>query len=460
MSMKELAEKILDLVGGPENVISVMHCATRLRFKLKDEGLAQTSEIEQTAGVIKVMQSSGQYQVIIGNQVNAVYVELEQLLGTVPESDKPTAPIEEKKQGVFATLIDVISAIFTPLLGVIAGTGVLKGFLNLALFLGWLTEASGTYQILYAVADGFFVLLPIALAFTSAQKFKTNPFIAMALAMALVYTKLQGFAAENALTFFGVPVIYGAGYTSSVLPIIIAVYMQSYIERFAKKIVPNIFRIFGVTLVTLLISAPLTFILIGPAGLVVGNVLASVFNSLYDFSSILAGIVLGGFWQIAVIFGLHWGFVPIVLNNLGTQGYDPLLPLSIPGVIAQAGAALGVFIRAKDLKMKGLAGSGVMTSIFGITEPTVYGVTLPLKRPFIAACIGGAVGGGINAFFGVKAFAFGASGLSIPNFIGKNGIESNALIGAIAMAVAFVVALVLTLVLGFKEDNIETDNVM
>lgn len=449
MTNQQIAADIVKLIGGKDNIISVFHCATRLRFKLKDESIAKTGELKNHPDIIQVIQSGGQYQVVIGSHVGDIHEELVKLTGRGEETGSKDE--KGKKQGIVATLIDVIASIFTPFLGVLAGTGVLKGLLTLSVFLGWISRDSGVYQILYAGADGFLTYLPIILAFTAAKKFKTNEFIAAALAMALVYPGITG-----DLNFFGIPVIYGAGYTSTVIPIIMAVFLQGYVERFLRKTLPRVLRIFGVTLLTLLIMVPLTYIVIGPLGVVIGSVLGGALKALYNFSSVFAGIILGGFWQVAVIFGMHWGVVPLVINNLGTQGYDPFLPMAIPGVIAQAGAALAVFFKAKDIKLKGLAASGTATALFGISEPTVYGVNLPLKKPFIAGCIGGAVGGGLNAFFGVKAFAFSASILSFPNFISTiEGVESNVVASIFATIAAFAIAFILTIVLGFDEKKEE-----
>jgi len=455
MSNHEIAADVIKLVGGIGNVNSVVHCATRLRFKLKDESVAKTEELKNHKGIIQVVQSGGQYQVVIGNHVSEVYKELVSIAGLGGKTSTDDEPKE--KQGIVNTFIDVISSIFTPFLGILAGTGVMKGLLSVAAFLEWISRTSGTYQILNAIADGFLNFLPIALAFSAAKKFKANQYLAAALAMALVHPNLAAFVAISDLDFFGIPVIFGNGYASTVIPVILAVYIQSYIERFIRKIVPRAISIFAITLLTLLIMAPLTFIVIGPLGLIIGSVLGSAVTVIYSFSPILAGMLVGGFWQVLVIFGMHWGLVPIALNNLTLNGFDTLLPMAVAAVIAQAGASFAVFLKAKDVKLKSLASSGVLTSVFGITEPTVYGVTLPLKRPFIAGCISGAIGGGLIAFFDVKTFAFSASIFIIPNFISTiTGVESNVVAGAIVLLITFIIGAVLTFVIGFNEKKEDT----
>lgn len=456
MNNKELAHDVLRLVGGKENVISVVHCATRLRFKLADETKADTEALNNHTGVIKVVQSGGQYQVVIGSHVSEVYPYINE-----GNKDQTVSEAVSEKKGVLNTAIDTISSIFTPFLGVIAGSGILKGLLNLALALGWLTNQDTAYQLLYTAADGIFYFMPMALAITAARKFKTNEFLALALAMALLYPGFTSFAASvdaagGSLTFLGLPVIYSAaigGYTSTVIPIIMAVWVQSYVERFAKKVVPNIIKIFGVTALTLIIMVPLTYILIGPIGLVLGQVIGGVFKGLYAFNPILAGLVLGGLWQVLVMFGMHWGLVPIALSNLAMNGMDFMIPMSLAGVLAQSGAALGVLIASKDVKLKGLAGSGVITALFGITEPTVYGVTLPLKKPFIFACIGGAIGGAIVAANNVLAYAFGQSILTLPSMIDSSGDTSKMMIAVVAYAVAFLFAALMTVFFGMPKDS-------
>jgi len=458
MTNQQIAEDILKLVGGKENVISVVHCATRLRFKLKDESVARTEALKNHQDVVQVVQSGGQYQVVIGSHVSDVHKELIKIVG-IGERTSDDEP--KVKRGIFNTFIDVISSVFTPFLGILAGTGVLKGMLSLAVAMGWMATTSGTYQILYAAADGFLNFLPIALAFTAAKKFNTNQFLAVALAMALVHPNLAAFTATSELDFFGIPVIYGVGYASTVIPIILAVFIQSYVERFFRKIIPRALKIFAVTLLTILVMAPLTFVVIGPAGMIISSVLGNALAAIYNLSPIIAGLIIGGFWQVLVIFGVHWGLVPLVINNLGLIGYDTLLPMVVAAVLAQSGASFAVVLRSKEVRLKGLASSGGIAAIFGITEPTVYGVTLPLKRPFIAGCIGGAVGGAITAFAGVKAFAFSASIFIIPNFNSTiTGVESNVVVGIIALIVAFVIGFILTLVLGFDEKKEEGTLVM
>lgn len=452
----EIAARVLDAVGGKENVKSVVHCATRLRFVLNDEGKADTARLQQDNDVIQVVQSGGQYQVVIGSHVSDVYQELT----AMANFGGGDAASNEKKGNIFNQFVDIISSIFTPFLGAMAGAGVLKGFLTLAVTLNWIASESGVYVILFSIADGLFTYLPVLLAFTAANKFKTSPFLAVSLAMALVHPSITALAgAGESISFFGIPVILGlSGYTSSVIPIILAVYIQSHVERFFKKIVPSFLQIIAVPLLVFLIMAPLTFVVVGPLGTIIGDWLGSAYNGIYNFSPIVAGAVMGGLWQIFVMFGMHWGFVPIIMLNLGQVGYDTMVPMLLPAVLAQGGAALAVFFLTKSVKLKGLAISSTITAIFGITEPTVYGVTLPLKKPFIAACISGAIGGAFIGFSNVANYTFGlVSVLSLPGFIPQDTKNMSGMIAAaIGMGGAFILAFILTYILRFDDPVEET----
>lgn len=457
LSNRELAIQVLELVGGKENVNSVVHCATRLRFKLKDESIAKTEEIKNNPDVIQVVESGGQYQVVIGSRVSDVYNELLEVSGLGESTDE-----EKKDNNLFNKFVDIISGVFTPFLGALAGTGVLKGLLSILLITGVLTDTSGTYQILYAASDGLMQFLPFAVAFTAAKKFKTDPFIALSIAGALLYPSITQMAGEQAsLSFLGIPVIISpTGYMQTVIPIILFVWLQKYVEKFMKKIIPEFLKIILVPMFIIMIMVPLTFVAIGPLGTIIGTGLGTVYTAVFNFSPILAGAVMGGLWQVFVMFGMHWGLIPIMLNNLTQYGFDTLSPMLLGAVLAQAGAAFAVFMRTKNEKRKALALSGTLTAIFGITEPTVYGVTLPLKKPFIAACVGGAVGGAIIGGAGVKLFASGLiSVLSIPGFVSTiDGVESNVMMGIIGSIVSIGVAFVLTLILGFDKEEETSDS--
>jgi len=447
MDYKVLAENILNDVGGKDNIDTAWHCATRLRFKLKNEKLADTQKIENLDGVVTVVKSAGQYQVVIGNAVAKVFdplAEMADLENTDSQNDDKKI---ETKDNLLNRFISFISSVFTPFLGAMAGAGILKGLLALFVALGWLTTKSGAYQIWYAAGDGFFYFLPILLAFTAAKKLKVNQFVAVALATTLVYPTLVAITASSqTMNFFNIPVV-PTTYTSSVVPILLAVWVMSVIEPILDKIFPESIRNIFTPLFLLIIMAPLTLIVVGPLGASIGAILSSGVSAIYNFAPALAGALLGAFWQVFVIFGVHWTFVPVMMNNISRLGYDPLLPILSVAVISQAGAALGVFLKSKDTKMKSLAGSSVATALLGITEPTIYGVTLKLKRPFILASIAGAIGGAIAGGGQAHASSFTLpSLLALPTYLGKGFISV-----IIGLVVAFVLGTVLTYLFGFSK---------
>lgn len=450
MDNQAVGKRVWEAVGGEKNVNSLVHCATRLRFKLKDESVADTQKLKQDPDVIQVVQSGGQYQVVIGSNVADVYQAIVDEQGLTDQSGT-----EDQSKNPLNRLIDIISSIFTPFLGAMAAAGILKGFLSLATVLGWLSADTGAYQVLFAAADGVFTFLPVMLAFTAAKKFKTNQFLSVAIAMALVYpaiTQLAG--AGGAVDFFGLPIVLAqSGYTSSVIPIILAVWVQSKFEPLVKKVIPQFLQMIFVPMIVLLVMVPLTFLLLGPIGTVIGNGLGSLFNSIYSFSPLVAGLIMGSLWQVFVMFGMHWGFVPIMFLNIEQYGFDVMVPMLLPAVLAQGGAALAVAIRTKDTKLRSLGISSTITSLFGITEPTVYGVTLPLKKPFVVACLSAGIGGAMIGFAGVKTFSSGlVSLLTIPTFISTNqAVESNVTMAILATALSFVLAFVGTLIVGFDE---------
>ncbi|OKP77895.1 PTS beta-glucoside transporter subunit IIABC [Paenibacillus sp. P3E] len=447
MSNKDLSKQIIALVGGESNVNSVFHCATRLRFKLKDNGKANKAALEKTPGVITVVENSGQFQVVIGNNVSQVFDQImkETSLQDAERSGKDDDSSEST--GVLGKAVDIISSIFSPILGALAGAGVLKGLLALILSLKWISATSGTYLILNAASDSVFYFLPIFLAVTAARKFKANQFVSIAIAGALIYPSvIAAVGSTGTLSFVGIPIVL-VNYSSSVIPIILAVWVQSYVEKGFRSIIHESVRNILVPMFALLIVIPLTFLAFGPVGSLISEGLASGYTWLYNLSPLVAGAIAGAFWQVFVIFGVHWGFVPIMLSNIATLGYDTMLPILAAAVLSQAGAVFGVFLKSKNTQLKALSGSSTLAAVFGITEPTIYGVTLKLKKPFIYACISGAIGGAIIAAGGARAIAFSLPGLlALPTYFGTGFAWA-----AIGIVVAFVLAVILVFVLGFDD---------
>ena len=457
MSQEKLAKEILELVGGEENVLSLVHCATRLRFGLKDQSKANKEKLLKTNGVITVKESGGQFQVVVGNSVPEVYVEIGKISNILQDSKKNKQPANDKKGNILGKAVDVVSSLFAPLLGVMAGAGILKGLLLLASNFGWLVNTSTTYTILYAASDALFYFLPVMLAITTARKFGGNVFVAVAIAGALIYPSIIGLKAtppEGGVSFFGIPVTL-MSYSSTVVPIILAIYVMCKLEVFLNRRIHESVKNFIIPFVLLVIMVPLTLIVFGPIGVSAGNAVAKAMVAAFAWNPILAGAIMGASWQLLVMFGIHWGLIPVFINNIAVYGQDGVKPAATASVFAQTGAAFGVMLKTKNKHLKTLAGSTVVTGLFGITEPAIYGVTLPLKKPFIAGIIGAAVGGGIIGFAGTKAFASGAPGLlTLPIFYGPGGEGFTGLI--IGIVASFVISAGLTYVLGF-EDPVEEE---
>ncbi|MDP4097166.1 beta-glucoside-specific PTS transporter subunit IIABC [Paenibacillus sp. P96] len=456
MSYEKLAKEIVSGVGGEKNVDSLVHCATRLRFVLKDNAKADKARLEKTDGIITVKENGGQFQVVIGNTVPEVYSAIGKISSILDESGSGAKEKADSAKKGFGSVIEVISSIFAPLMGVMAGAGILKGLLLIASNFGWLDTAGSTYTILYAAADALFYFLPVLLAVTTARKFGGNTFTALTIAGALLYPAIIELKnAGTAANFFGIPVIM-MSYSSTVIPIILSVIVMSKLEQLCNRVIHESIKNFVTPLVSLVVMVPLTLIVFGPFGVYVGNGIADALLAAFAFSPLLAGAILGASWQLLVIFGVHWGLIPVFINNVAVYGKDGIKPAATASVFAQTGAALGVMLRTKNKKLKTLAGSATLSALFGITEPAVYGVTLPLKRPFIAGLIGGAVGGAIIGQAGTQAFASGAPGLlTLPIFYGPGGQGFPGLI--MGITASFLISAVLTYILGFKDPVEEED---
>jgi len=450
MNSKVLAESILRSVGGEANVSTLVHCATRLRFKIVDHAKVDVAALEALDGVITVVPGSGKLQVVIGNRVPEVYRAFGPISGLLEDGGKPRPAAESAKSvSIMGRLIDLVAGIFTPLLGAMAAAGVMKGVLAIALALEWLSTKQSTYVILHAASDSLFYFLPMLLAITSARKFDTNIFVAVSIAGALVYPTIQGlFTAGLPVTFFGLPVIM-MKYTSSVIPIIFTVWLMSYIERFLNRHIHESVRNILTPFFLLALMVPLTLMTIGPIGISASELIAALFVNIYGFNPIIAGALIAAAWQILVIFGVHWGFVTVFINDISVIGHSYLKAASSPSVFAQSGALLAVMLRTKDKKLKALAGSTFIASLFGITEPGVYGITLKLKKPFICAVIAAAMGGAVAGYAKSSAISMGMPGLlTLPIFYGQGFLGF-----IIGCAIAFVASLILTLLVGFDEPN-------
>lgn len=466
MKYEKLAKDIVENIGGKENVSSLAHCMTRLRFKLKDEKKANTDILKNMDGVVTVVQSGGQYQVVIGSHVSEVYKDIVDVAGITTNNDSDENV--KDNSGIFNKFIDVVAGVFTPIIGALAATGLIKGLTILLSVLGLITTDSATYRVLYAIGDSLLYFFPIFLGYTAASKFKMKPFIGMVIGAALVYPDIIKLASEQPVytlfsdtifksnvlgTFFKVPLIM-INYKSSVIPIILATYFASKLEKKLEKVIPSVVKGIIVPTLTLLIIVPITFLAIGPVSTWLSSILSTLSIGIYNLSPILAGLFMGAFWQIFILFGLHWGFIPIMMNNIGSIGYDSAIMLGMSVPFATAGVLLAILLKTKDKKLKNIVAPALASSIFGITEPALYGVTLPRKKPFIITIIANSIAGGILGLFGTKVFMTGATGIfAIPNYINpQTGMDRGFYGYIIAIIAAAVIGFVLTWLYGFKDE--------
>ncbi|UVO06684.1 beta-glucoside-specific PTS transporter subunit IIABC [Pectobacterium polonicum] len=459
MDYKQTASKIIEYLGGAPNIISLFHCITRLRFSLKDVSKVDRTAVENLDGVMGINLSGDQFQVIIGGKVaqvcQAIFDELPHVQ-TNNAAESETSDEKAKKRNPVSSAFEIISGIFSPIIPAIAGAGILKGLLSLVISFGWVANTNQTYLILSAIGDGVFYFIPMVLAFSAGQKFGANPFVSMALAATLfhptVTTLLKSGQPVEFLGFGVSPV----SYASSVIPIIISVWLLSYVERFISKYMPSALRMMFVPLLSLLIVAPIMLILIGPAGIFIGNSLSGGIIWLVDNMGPLAGIIVGGTLSLMIITGMHYVLVPIIINNISRLGYDPIKILIFVANFGQAGAAFGVFLRSRNKKIKSLALSTSFSALMGVTEPAMYGINIRFKRPFAAALIGGACGGGFASAFGVKTYAYALSGLpGLPALVGETFGWA-----LVSLVIAFTVATIITYLIGFDDpvDKAEETN--
>lgn len=452
MNYSKLGKEILALSGGKDNVSMVTHCATRLRFEFYDSSKVKGKEIEGLPGVISVVNKGGQYQVIIGNEVQQAYRAIKEELGEgVNPSKEPREGEKEEKKGYITRLISVISTTFTPFIPAIIGAGMIKAVLAVLVLTGVLTEESQTYFILNTVADAAFFFMPMLLAYGASIKFKTNPVLSMTIAGVLLHPNWGTFLTSgDDLFFMGIPVRL-TDYAGSVLPIIITVWIMSYIERFAEWVSPSVIKFFLKPLLILIITAPLAVVIIGPIGTYLNDLVAAGADGINNHASWVIPMLMGGLQPFLLITGTAWAMTPIATTQLSNNGSEMINgPGMLASNIAQGAATLAVAVKSKNKELKQLAGSAGFTALVGITEPSLYGVTLKLKKPLIAAMIGGACGGIYAGLSGLVRYAFVSPGLAaIPAFIGENPM--NIVHAFITIVIAFVVAFAATWILGFED---------
>lgn len=491
LNYAQSAVEIVALIGGNDNVINVTHCATRLRFILKDGAKVNKDQLKRVKGVITVIEAGGQLQVVIGNHVGDAYQEVLKRV-SVDEN----APVSAPNVGLVSRLMDIISSIFAPFLYPLAACGVLQGILSLVTALGWMDQASGAYRILNFVSWTGFTFLPVMVAFTAAKKFNVNPFTAVIAACALVSPDYMNMLTANKillansadpalqqlmkeavgnpemvkmlaevagvpvnaapLDFFGIPVKY-LSYTASVIPIILMVWIMSYIQHFFERILPLVIRNLFTPMFCIAIMVPLTLLAFGPIGNAIGGAIGGVYNTLYSLSPVIAGFVVGAVWMPLVTLGVHWGITPVTVGNYATLGYDTFTGLQASAVFAMAGATFGVWLKTRDMEMKRVSLSAGLTALFGITEPALYGVALRLKRPMICGCLAGAMGGSVAGFFNAVSWSYCLPSIAVLPVFFKEGHMPQFIGFLMSISIAFVLGVVFTWFAGFKEQPVVVD---
>lgn len=457
MDYKKVGLDVLELVGGVSNVSKLTHCATRLRFELNDISKAKVSEIEKLPGVISVVNKGGQFQVVIGNEVQTAYRSILNKLGS-NVNDKKETEGKKEKQGVISSFISVISTTFTPMIPAITGAGMIKALLAILTLTGLLTSESHTYILLDTIADAAFFFMPMLLAYGAALKFECSPILAITIAGVLLHPNLGSLMASgDSISFMGLPVRL-TDYAGSVIPIIITVWAMSYIEKFAEKVSPSIIKFFTKPLLILLITAPLALIIIGPLGTYLNDLVAASAEFINSKASWLIPFLMGALQPLLVVTGTAWAMTPIATMQLTNNGAEMINgPGMLASNIAQGAATLCVAVKSKNKSLKQLAASSGITAVLGITEPSLYGVTLKLKKPLIAAMIGGGCAGIYAGISGLVRYAFVSPGLAgLAAFIGENPM--NIVHALITCIIAFGVTFVLTWIIGF-DDPVEEDEI-
>lgn len=449
MSYQKMAAEIVTAVGGKENVVELSHCATRLRFVLKDTATPQDQQVDKIAGVKGISRTSGQYQIIIGTEVPEVYAEINQLLGDI----QPTNQADQPKEGLFNRFLGIISGSITPMIPALTGAGLLKAFLALFVNLKWINATSDTYVMLNFVADAAFYFMPIIVAYGAAKKFKTNQVLAMVVAATLIHPTFTALVSEgNSFTFLGLPVTL-VSYGSTIIPALLSTWLMSYVERISDRIIPNFLKYFLKPLVVIAVTATITLLVLAPLGNLIGNVVAGLIDGLNAYGSWIVPTVIGGLFPLLVMTGMHWSLAPFWLGSIAQTGSETLLgPGSLASNIAQGAASLVVAIKTKDPEQKSIASSAGFTALLGITEPAMFGVTIKQKSILFSVMAGGLVGGAYAGFSGLVRYSAGGAGIALlPVFVGENPM--NLIHALITMLIAFVTTFIITYVWGFKPEQ-------
>lgn len=449
MDYKKIGIQILELVGGASNVNKLTHCATRLRFEFNDMSKVETEKIKNLPGVISVVNKGGQFQVVVGNDVQQAYKAIIHEIGDLGSNNKTNK--NKKEDSIVTRIISVISTVFTPMIPAITGAGMIKAILAILKLTGVLAADSQTYYLLDMISDAAFYFMPVLLAYGAAIKFECSPILVMTLAGILLHPSLGKLvAAGKPVHFLGLPVRL-TDYSSTVLPIILTIWIMSYVENFAEKVSPSFIKFFTKPMIVLLVTAPLALIVIGPTGTYLNDAVAAGLEFVNLRASWLIPLLMGTFQPLLVVTGTAWSMTPIATMQLASKGFEMVNgPGMLASNIAQGGATLAVAFKTKNKNLRQLAASSGTTALLGITEPSLYGVTLKLKKPLIASMIGGGCAGIYAGLTGLVRYAFVSPGLTaLPAFIGSNPM--NIIHALVTCIIAFVVTFIMTLVIGFED---------
>lgn len=474
MSDRELAKRIIALVGGAENIQSVTHCATRLRMLVVHADAVRKKDLEHLDRVLAVVLSGGQHQIVIGDTVADVYAAVSAELGEVRTGETPATmqprSVGARFKSLSSAFLDLITGVFTPTLGILTAGGIIRGLLALLVALGVMNPESGGYIILNAAGYALFYFFPVVLGYSSAQKFGVNPVLGMALGGAMIYPDLVGIAngdtlyqlfagtpvaADVKMDFFGIPVVM-RDYTASVIPIIVSVYFASKLSALFDRVLPTLVRKAFSNCFVLAITVPVSLIVIGPIISMGCTAVGDAVTALFEMSGVLASAVLGFFWQILVMFGLHWGLLPVSMNNLAVNGYDYIFPVASIAAYATGGAVLAIFFKSCSAERKSTALESLFPIVFSaITEPAIYALTIPLKKPFWCANVATALGGVVLGLFGTRCYFMASdSFFGAPAYIEPDGTLGAGFWGLIiAWCVAIIAGFALTMLFGFDDSD-------
>ncbi|WP_226530672.1 beta-glucoside-specific PTS transporter subunit IIABC [Metabacillus niabensis] len=452
MNMEGLAKQILEIVGG-KNITYITHCATRLRINVQDETSVNLKTLDRLEGVLKAQFSNGQLQIIIGAKVKAVFDAISEMIDL--EQNNIEVKEVKRKKNLISKVVETIAGVFGPVIPVLIGCGMVKSIFSILLAMGLIKTTSGAYQVFNLISDLIFYFFPFFLAVSAAKKFKTNEYLAVALAGAYMYPTIMDGAINAAktgissLSFLGLPVLL-VNYKSTIIPIILSVWVMSYVYRFVDKRIPDLFKILFVPMFVLFIMVPLGLIVIGPFGTYIGSSVAKVVTYLYTVNGVIGSFLFGTIRPVLILFGMHYAITPINSQLIAEYGYSVISPANLTGNLAQAGACLGVFMLLKNKMNKSGALSSGGTALFGITEPAIFGYNLKYKKPFICACLAGGVGAAYINFWGGGATALVLPGLlALPTYIADSYIHI-----LIGVGISISWALIGVLIFGIGEEDV------